>query len=315
MIGGTLALRVADRSVPAAGVVALDLVLADGRPLPEWSPGAHIDLHLPNGLVRQYSLCGPAGDRSRWQIAVLREPSGRGGSACVHDDLAVGDVVPGGGPRNHFAYTPSARTLFVAGGIGITPLLPMIEAAEAAGSDWRLVYGGRSLAAMAFREQLRAHGDRVRLLPQDEQGLIPVREMLRAEPRGTEVYCCGPEGLLAAVEHHHEGRDPARLHVERFTPAERDPDAVDLAFTVVLARSGRSLPVAADRSILQTLEDAGVEVESSCEEGSCGTCETAVRGGRPDHRDSVLTPAEREAGDTMMVCVSRSLTAELVLDL
>ena len=315
MIESTLELRVAGRSVAATGVVTLDLAAADGQMLPAWSPGAHIDLHLPNGLVRQYSLCGQVRDRSRWRVAVLREPAGRGGSACVHDQLAVGDVVAGGGPRNHFVYTPAARSLFIAGGIGITPLLPMIDAAEADGVDWTLVYGGRTLDAMAFHEQLRALGDRVRLLPQDRHGLLPVRELLAAEPRETEVYCCGPEGLLAAVEAHHADRDPARLHVERFAPAERDPDAVDTTFTVTLQRSGRSLTVPADRSILQTLEEAGVEVESSCEEGSCGTCETPVRGGRPDHRDSVLTPVEREAGETMMVCVSRSLTAELVLDL
>lgn len=315
MIDGILDLRVASRGIAASGVVMLDLAAADGRLLPEWSPGAHIDLHLPNGLVRQYSLCGQVQDRMTWRVAVLREPEGRGGSACVHDDLAVGAVIPSGGPRNHFVYTPAARSLFIAGGIGITPLLPMIEAAGVDGTDWTLVYGGRTLEAMAFREQLQTHGDRVQFFPQDEHGLIPVRELLRAEPLETEVYCCGPEGLLAAVEAHHAQRHPARLHVERFGPPERDPGAVDTEFTVTLRRSRRSLTVPADRSILQTLEEAGVEVDSSCEEGSCGTCETPVSAGRPDHRDSVLTPAEREAGQTMMICVSRSLTADLVLDL
>lgn len=279
----------------ADGVVALTL---NGASLPKWTPGAHIDFEPREGLVRQYSLCGSPDDSS-WRVAILREPDGRGGSAYVHDSLSVGDRVRVSEPRNTFPLVSASRYLFIAGGIGITPLLPMIAAAAAQGADWQLRYGGRTSESMAFLPELAAYGDRVCARPD----LIDLSDM-----DDSEVYCCGPEPLLAAVE---ARCDSTRLHVERFTPRPVSGDA----FEVELAQSGLTLSVPADRSILSTLLDAGVQVLSSCQEGTCGTCETEVLAGTPEHHDSLLTEEERAAGETMMICVSRSAGGRLVLDL
>jgi len=300
---------VAGRREVAVGVVQLELVDPAGAPLPEWAPGAHVDLHLPGGHLRQYSLCGDPADRGRWQVAVLREPEGRGGSACVHDKVAVGDELAVAGPRNYFPLVDAPAHLFVAGGIGITPIRPMIAHLEQRGRPWRLVYGGRTRASMAYLDELAGDG-RVEICPQDEVGLLDLDAVLAAAPAGAAVYCCGPEGLLRALEQ----RVPAdRLHVERFAP--KPVTGVDAPFEVTLASSGRTVPVPAGYSILAALEGAGVGVLSSCQEGTCGTCETGVLEGVPDHRDSVLTPAEQAAGDVMMICVSRAASPRLVLDL
>ncbi|MDQ0380715.1 PDR/VanB family oxidoreductase [Amycolatopsis thermophila] len=298
----------------ADGVVRLTLRPPDGRPLPEWEPGAHLDLLLGENLVRQYSLCGDPADRSVLQIAVLREPHGRGGSAHVHDRLAPGDRVRVRGPRNHFRLVPSAEYLFIAGGIGITPIVPMIARAEAGGAAWRLVYGGRTRSSMAFRAELRArYGDRVEIRPQDETGPLDLDALLGKPREGVAVYCCGPEPLLAAVEQRCAAWPPGSLHVERFSP--RADEGEWTSFEVELAASGRTVTVPADKSILEAVEDAGVPVLFSCQEGTCGTCETPVLDGVPDHRDSLLTDEERAANDTMMICVSRSCGPRLVLDL
>jgi ferredoxin-NADP reductase len=283
------------KDVVADGVVALTL---NGVDLPKWTPGAHIDFEPREGLVRQYSLCGSQGDPT-WRVAVLREPSGRGGSAYVHDTLAVGDRVRVSEPRNTFPLEPAERYLFIAGGIGITPLLPMIADVAASGADWQLRYGGRTAESMAFLPELAAYGDRVCAKPD----LIDLSDL-----DGAEVYCCGPEPLLAAVE---ARCDPARLHVERFAPKP----VSGAEFEVELAQSGLTLTVPADRSILSTLLDAGVQVLSSCQEGTCGTCETDVLAGTPEHHDSLLTEEERASCETMMICVSRSAGGRLVLDL
>jgi ferredoxin-NADP reductase len=304
---------VVDRMQSAAdGVRALTLRHPLGDPLPAWEPGAHIDVVLGPDLERQYSLCGDPADRGAWRIAVLREPTGRGGSAHVHEQLGPGDKVRVRGPRNHFALRPAPRYRFVAGGIGITPILPMLAAAEAAGAEWSLLYGGRTRGSMAFTEELAAYGDRVTLAPQDETGLLDLGSVLDALPEGTLVYCCGPGPLLDAVE----ARCPSGvLHMERFQPRERQPAGPDGAFEVELTRSGRTLTVAPGVSVLDAVRAAGVEVLFSCTEGTCGTCETDVLEGTPDHRDSVLTPQERETGETMMICVSRCRGGRLVLDL
>lgn len=300
----------------AAGVVRLTLRHPAGDPLPEWEPGAHLDLVLGEGMVRQYSLCGDPADRGVLQVAVLREPDGRGGSAWVHDHLSTGDTVRIRGPRNHFRLVGSPRYLFVAGGIGITPIVPMIARAEASGADWRLVYGGRSRASMAFREELVArYGDRVEIRPQDETGLLDLDELLGAPRDGVAVYCCGPEPLLAAVEQRCAVWPPGSLHVERFSPKAGADAGERTTFEVELAASGRTVTVPPDKSILAAVEEAGVSVLSSCQEGTCGTCETPVLDGVPDHRDSLLTDEERAANDTMMICVSRSCGPRLVLDL
>ncbi len=306
------AVRIDRRRELAAGVVGLDLVPVRQASLAAWEPGAHIDLHLPGGLVRQYSLCGDPADRDRWRVAVLREPEGRGGSACVHDKLAVGDELAVTGPRNHFPLVDADEYLFVAGGIGITPILPMLAAAERAGRRWRLVYGGRTGESMAFRDELTRYGDRVLLRPQDEYGLLDLDAALGAAAVAAAVYCCGPEPLLRAVE---QRRAAELVHVERFAPMEREQAVADREFEVELASSGEVVPVPVGCSVLAALAMAGREVLSSCREGTCGTCETGVLAGVPDHRDSVLNRAERAAADVMMICVSRAVTPRLVLDL
>ncbi|MFF7650465.1 PDR/VanB family oxidoreductase [Streptomyces sp. NPDC007983] len=310
-------LLVAARADAAQDVVTLTLRHPAGRELPGWEPGAHVDLVLGDGLIRQYSLCGDPADHTSWRIAVLRAPDGRGGSARVHDTLTEGARVRVRGPRNHFALRPAARYLFVAGGIGITPILPMAAAAEAAGADWTLLYGGRTRASMAFADQLAdAYGGKVRLVPQDEAGLLDLAAYLAEPDPGTLVYCCGPEPLLRVAEERCRAWPPGALRTERFQPRPADAESADSGgFEVVLDRSGRSLTVEPGQSVLRTLEEAGVPVLYSCEEGTCGTCETDVIEGEVEHRDSVLTDEERASGETMMICVSRCRGPKLVLDL
>ena len=302
------------KEIVAEGVVTLSLRDPAGGPVPAWRPGAHLDLVLGNGLIRQYSLCGDPADTSELRVAVLREPSGRGGSAYVHDVLAAGDVVEVDGPRNHFPLVKADRYLFVAGGIGITPLLPMLSAVRSSSAEWALLYGGRTLNSMAFQHELvGAHGDRVRICPQDETGLLDLAAFLGTPDERTAVYCCGPEPLLAAVERECARWPVGALHVERFTPKPETGERT--AFEVELKQSGRTLVVPSEKSILQVIEEAGIAVLSSCQEGTCGTCETVVLDGVPDHRDSVLTAEEQAVGDAMMICVSRACSARLVLDL
>jgi ferredoxin-NADP reductase len=311
-----LRLRVDRRTTGAEGVVVLDLRSADGTDLPAWTAGAHIDLRLPGGLTRQYSLCGNPAEPAVWRIAVLREPESRGGSAHVHDALLEGAEVEVRGPRNHFPLVPATRYLFIAGGIGITPMLPMIDAAEAAGASWELHYGGRSRRSMAFLESLEeATGQQVTVHPQDEVGLIDLDRLLGVPRADTLVYCCGPEPLLLAVEQRCAEWPPGALHLERFAPKDVGEPVFTDSFEVELATSGLSLTVPPEKSVLQVVEEAGVSVLSSCTEGTCGTCETTVLSGEVDHRDSLLTPAEQAANDTMFICVSRAACPKLVLEL
>jgi ferredoxin-NADP reductase len=286
--------------------------------LPRWEPGAHVDLRLgaEGELVRQYSLCGDPADTSSWNVAVLREATGRGGSRHVHDDLAVGSTVKVRGPRNHFPFTSAPRYLFIGGGIGITPLLPMMAAADAAGADWSLTYGGRARGSMAFVEALEdAYGDRVTIWPQDSHGLIDLATLLGTPGRETHVYCCGPEPLLDAVESACAPWPAGALHIERFAPKELGERVLSGSFEVEVVSSGHVLTVAPEQTVLEVLQDDGVFVDSSCEEGTCGSCEVAVVDGAIDHRDSVLTREERDEGKLMMVCVSRAACPRLVLDL
>jgi ferredoxin-NADP reductase len=310
-----LRLRVDRRRTGAEGVVVLDLRDPAGAELPAWEPGAHVDLRLPGGLTRQYSLCGDPADRSVWRIGVLREPESRGGSRHVHEELHEGEEVDVRGPRNHFPLVPAPRYVFIAGGIGITPILPMIAAADAAGARWELHYGGRSRRSMAFLESLEQVSGHLTLHPQDEVGLIDLDALLRAPQPDTLVYCCGPEPLLVAVEQRCADWPPGTLHLERFAPKDVGEPVLTGAFEVELSLSGRTLTVPPDRSILSVVEEAGVQVLSSCQEGTCGTCETAVLAGEVDHRDSLLTPDEQAANDTMFICVSRAACPKLVLEL
>jgi ferredoxin-NADP reductase len=301
---------VARRRAESDGVVSLDLRDAAGGTLPHWSPGAHIDVMLPDGAARQYSLCGP----EEWRIAALYEPDGRGGSRWIHEQVREQDVIQVRGPHNHFEFVQAQRYIFVAGGIGITPIIAMVRDLTRRGDvDWRLVYGGRSRSSMAFLDELTALGDRVTVLPEDECGLINIPEALGTPQFGTAIYCCGPEPLLKVVERACRSWPPGTLHVERFVPRPVDTSG-DHAFEVVAQRSGLTVEVGARTSILVALRERGISVPSSCEEGVCGTCETKVLEGEVEHRDAILTEEDRESNTAMMVCCSRARGDRLVLD-
>ena len=311
-----LTLTVTRKEQLAEGVVRLTLARPDGDPVTPWTPGAHLGLLLGPGLERQYSLCGDPGDTSAYQVAVLRVDGGRGGSRYVHDELVEGTAVRARGPRNNFALADAPAYRFIAGGIGITPIVHMLAEAERRGAEWRLVYGGRTRSSMAFADVLAERWPtRVQLCPEDETGLLDLDALLTPPSPHTAVHCCGPAPLLDAVEQRCASWPQGALHTERFTPRVPEDEGPDGSFVVELARSGRQLSVPAGRSVLECVEEAGIDVLSSCREGTCGTCETGVLGGVPDHRDSLLTPDERAAADVMFVCVSRCRGDRLVLDL
>ncbi len=309
--------RIVQITLEADAIVSFTMRAANGGDLPAWTPGAHVDLCLPSGLVRQYSLCGDPADLSHYRIAVLRQEEGRGGSREVHEALRVGQMVGLVGPRNAFALAPAERYLFVAGGIGITPILPMVRHAAARGAEWRLIYGGRSRQRMSFLDAL--HGldrGRIDLRPADEQAHIDVDGIVAAAHGGSEVYACGPRGLLDALEEKFAGAGlGGHLHIERFGASAPPILPGDGAIRVFLARSGGHVDVPADCSILEAVRQAGHDLPSSCEQGFCGTCECRVLDGTPDHRDALLTEKERAAGTVMMPCVSRALTPTLTLDI
>jgi ferredoxin-NADP reductase len=317
---GTAALKLTIRSVliPADRVVSIELGAGDGSPLPGWDPGAHIDLHLPSGLVRSYSLHGDPRDRGSYHVAVLNVENGRGGSAEVHRVAVPGMELPASVPLNAFVLEPARHYLFVAGGIGVTPLLPMALAAARAEVPWTFVYGGRTRPGMAFLDRLAAlPGGRLEVVPQDELGLPDLPRAFAALPAGAAAYCCGPAGMLQAATDAGRGTRPdVPVRLERFAasagPAAGDDDH---PFEVELARSGLTIEVPAGVSVLDAVRARIPAVMSNCEQGICSSCETAVLAGVPDHRDSVLTPKEKAANRYMMICVSRSLTPRLVLDL
>lgn len=315
----TADLIVRHRGIPAEGVVVLDLAHPDGDELPRWQPGAHIDLILGEGLTRQYSLCGDPRDTRTWRVGVLLDADSRGGSRHVHEKLGEGDIVQVRGPRNHFALVHAARYQFIAGGIGITPIMAMAQSVDRAGGQWELLYGGRSKASMAFADDLVSeYPERVTVWPQDERGLLDLDALLAEPQEGTLIYCCGPEALLAAVEERCAHWPADSLHIERFAPkaptAQQEAEALE-RFEVVCQRSGITLDIGADDNILELVEEAGVPITTSCYEGVCGSCEARIIEGTPDHRDSVLSAQQREAGEVMLICVSRSRTPRLVLDL
>ncbi|MFI7385614.1 PDR/VanB family oxidoreductase [Streptomyces sp. NPDC049813] len=306
-----LSLLVRRMTWEAEGVLSVELTHPDGKPLPAWEPGAHVDVHV-GGQIRQYSLCGDPAATDTYRIGVLNEPSSRGGSRHVHTALRPGQRVTVAEPRNHFALEDAPAYVFVAGGIGVTPLLAMARQAARRGAAWRMVYGGRSRASMAFTDELDALGGSLTLVPQDELGHIDLAAALAELPEGALVYCCGPEPLLAAVE---EACPAERLRVERFAAPVAERAADDDAFEVECRTSGLTLTVGAGDSILAAAEEAGLDVASSCRDGICGSCETRVLDGVPDHRDFLLSDAERAAGTSMMICVSRCASGRLVLDL
>ncbi|WP_245635945.1 PDR/VanB family oxidoreductase [Herbiconiux solani] len=316
------------RSV-AVDVLMLTLRAADpsAGPLPEWLPGAHLDVRVQPGVERQYSLCGDPADREHYRIAVLREPDGRGGSEHLHAHAAAGTVLTARGPLNHFALVPpvaGARYEFVAGGIGITPLLPMLDAVSRAGAEFVLHYAGRSLERMPFVDELvERYGDAVSVYAADAGRRLDLgafgRELAGVPDSAAPgfVYCCGPARMLAELEAVavSAGWPASALHLERFEAREATEPVRHESFEVELELSGMTLEVPPDRTILDVVEEAGVLVLSSCREGTCGTCETPVVSGEVDHRDSVLTPAEQESNEVMMICVSRAACPRLVLEL
>lgn len=316
----TLALTVTAREVVAhdQDVIALTLAAADGGALPRWYPGAHIDLHLASGRVRQYSLCGDPAETGTYRIAVRRIPDGGGGSIEVHDALPVGSRVSTHGPRNAFALavpghgSPTRRFRFVAGGIGITPILPMLDLADRLGVDWSMVYAGRSRDSLPFVDDLTRFGDRVEVRTDDVDGLPTAADLLGDCPDGTAVYACGPAPMLTGIRTALIGRDDVELHFERFAA----PPVVDGAeFSVTIASTGATVTVGAGETLLAALGRAGVPAPYSCQQGFCGTCRILVRDGRVQHRDTLLTDPERAAG-YLLTCVSRADEGErLTLDL
>ncbi|MFF1832489.1 PDR/VanB family oxidoreductase [Paenarthrobacter sp. NPDC058040] len=305
----------------ASAVLSLTLVDPEGGDLPEWAPGDHIDLILPSGLVRQYSLCGSLEDPRSYRVAVLRVDTGRGGSLEVHEAALEGQTIDIVGPRNNFALHPAPAYVFLAGGIGITPILPMIHTAIANGTPWTLYYGARTLEHMAFIDELSLLDQaNVHVVPQDVHGIIDLAAITAAGPDSAQYYCCGPEPMIAAAEAACAASNPPRdLHVERFgaqpTSAAPEDQGDNKPFEVELAKTGKTLLIPADRSVLDVVRESVPGVLSSCGEGYCGTCETKVLAGEPDHRDDYLEEDERAAGTSMMICVSRARSSCLVLDL
>lgn len=306
----TRTMVVADSGLIAEGVMGIRLVALGGGLLPIWYPGAHVTLHLANGLERQYSLCGDPGERHHYDLAVLRTEDSAGGSRWVHESVVPGTTIEVSGPLNHFELEPSREYLFIAGGIGITPIKAMIESLPAI-REWRLIYVGRSRRSMAFANELaERYPDRVRIHASDE---TPAQlDFTRlVTPDTTEVYCCGPESLMSAVA---SAVPSARLHAERFIPIERVPSIPDQPLRLTFSRSPLALTVGAGETVLDALERGGMPVIGSCRKGVCGTCEVKVLAGTPEHLDSVMDDAEKDKLKIMYPCVSRALTPELVLD-
>jgi vanillate O-demethylase ferredoxin subunit len=316
----TLEVRVASKTCEADGICSYELVALDGAPLPSFEAGAHIDVHLPGGLVRQYSLCNPPGETQRYQIGVLRDPASRGGSQAMHDHIEPGSVLTISAPKNHFPLVDAARTLLLAGGIGVTPILAMAEALSAKGAVFEMHYSARSPERAAFRERIGASGFAAQVHFHYDSGdaaqQLDLARLLAVPDPGTHVYVCGPQGFIDHVLGGAQGYGwpAAQLHVEYFGAAAVDTGG-DRAFDVKLASSGRIVTVPAGATVLKALAAEGVAIPYSCEEGVCGTCLTRVLEGVPEHRDLYLTEEEQAANDQFMPCCSRAKTALLVLDL
>jgi ferredoxin-NADP reductase len=314
--------RVSQMTWEAEGIVSLRLSRIESNdPLPAWEPGAHIDVYVPDGTTRQYSLCGDPGDLSSWQIAVLREPEGRGGSAYIHDELRVGDKLLVTRPKQSFALEEASYHALVAGGVGITPIMAFAEHLHREGRPFRLVYGGRTGKSMAFRERLDALGDRVTFLAEDRDGRPDLDQVVAQVPDGGLIYVCGPLPLLRAVQSAAEavhGSDQDMVRFELFSRAGVERLSAPLdgeSYELVLAKSGHTLRLKPETSILETVLALGVEVENDCRDGICGSCVTPILSGTVDHQDLVLTKKEQAAMDKMMICCSRPTCDRLELDL
>ncbi|WP_066709921.1 PDR/VanB family oxidoreductase [Curvibacter delicatus] len=317
----TLSVRVARKAVEAQDIVTLELVATDGSALPAFGAGAHVDVQLPGGITRQYSLCNDPQETHRYLIGVLRDPASRGGSKAVHDLVKEGDVLQISTPKNHFPLAHDAKkSLLLGGGIGITPILCMAERLANTGADFELHYATRSPERTAFRERIAKSGfaDKVAFHFDDGAAAqkLDLAQLLVKPEAGTHLYVCGPKGFMDAVLNtaREKGWPEEQLHYEFFGATVEKSDS-DASFEIKLASSGRIVMVPKDKTVTQALAEAGVEIMMSCEQGVCGTCLTRVLEGVPDHKDSYLTPEEQAANDQFLPCCSRSKTPQLVLDL
>lgn len=303
---GLVDVRVRHCEELATGVRRVTFERTDGSDFPAWEPGSHVDVIMPDH-VRQYSICSSPSQRRQLQVSVLHVQDSRGGSAWVHQELREGQALTLSAPRNNFVFQDSRKYLFIAGGIGITPIIPMIERAEDLGREWSLVYCGRSRSTMAFLPELEhRYPGRVKAYPSDETGRVKLEDHLALPRAKMLIYACGPASLVEEIEDWARGWPPGVLHTERFSAAALDAGASMDPFEVELARSGRTVEVAPDQTVLEALEAVGTRILSSCRAGVCGTCETEVLAGEVDHRDVVLSPEEQQANQSMMVCVSRA---------
>ena len=317
----TLTVQVARKAVEALDICTFELVDVSGKALPPFSAGSHVDVHLPNGLTRQYSLCNDPSESHRYLIGVLRDPRTRGGSEAMHERVREGDVLQISVPKNHFALAHHAeRSLLLAGGIGITPILCMAERLSIAGSPFELHYAARSQERMAFHDRIRnaPFSSKVQFHfddgPADQK--LDLAKLLSKPHDHVHLYVCGPKGFMDAVlgTAREQGWPEPQLHYEFFA-ADVAPTASDGAFEVKLASSGRVIWIPKDKTVTDALREAGVEVPTSCEQGVCGTCITRVLEGDCDHRDLYLSPDEQVQNDQFTPCCSRSKSPMLVLDL
>lgn len=312
---GKITVRLTSVAYVADGIHSYELRESTGDRLPAFAAGAHVDLHLPNGITRPYSLINPATEQDRYVIAVKHERAGRGGSSYIHEALRVGTLIRIGPPRNNFPLHEAApRSVLIAGGIGITPILAMAERLASLGRPWQLEYAVKERSQAAFMDRLGAHGDRVALHVDGEQGaVLDLAPIIAGAAPHAHLYCCGPEPMLQAFERATAAWPIEQVHLERFSGVE--PLPADGGFTVELARSKRRITVPPGQSILDAIRAAGVAARASCEQGVCGSCETRVLSGVPDHRDMILSDAEKARGEFMMICCSGCLSGPLVLDL
>jgi vanillate O-demethylase ferredoxin subunit len=320
MADGMMQVRVKRISFEAENINSYELVAPGGADLPAFTAGCHIDLHLPNGMIRSYSLVNDQRERNRYVVAVNRDAASRGGSHFVHETVRAGYILTISHPRNNFALQENvAHSVLIAGGIGITPLLSMIRRLDALGRSWELFYTARTRSAAAFTDELSAlrrngHANIHLNFDQGPSGrLLDLPAIVKDVPKDAHLYCCGPVPMLEAFEAATADRPGDHVHVEYFKAKEKP--AVAGGFEVKLARSDRTVAVPAGRSILDALLDAGIAASYACTEGVCGTCETRVIEGVPDHRDLFLSKEEQAANKTMMICCSGSKSPTLVLDL
>lgn len=309
----TIQVRVRGLVWEAPDVLSLELATSDGAALPPFEPGAHIDLKLPNGALRQYSLCGDPHDTSHYRLGI-RAISGGLSSSYVHHKLRPGALVTVSSPRNNFPLVQAKRYIFVAGGIGITPLIPMMREASAQSRSWTLLYCNRRNEDAPFIDEIKKIGGELSLHSSEAGTRLDVARRLAKVEANAVMYCCGPERLMTAVEVATAAWPEGSVHFEWFAPRSRFDGDSSEKFQVECQASGKIVTVPPDKSILEVLGENGIEVPRSCEQGICGTCEVGVVSGDVDHRDSILSPAERAANLTMMICVSRCRGARLVLD-